>query len=83
MTESKKQINAFSVEYCTAFSCHYLSPQTLSGMTKLINHYLLNDSWHLVDLPGYGFAKTAGRDDRDRWIKFTKVGLGYGGQRLC
>ncbi|KAG1656611.1 hypothetical protein FOA52_008434 [Chlamydomonas sp. UWO 241] len=42
------------------------------GMTKLINHYLVNDSWHLVDLPGYGFAKTAGKEDREKWLSFTK-----------
>ena len=29
------------------------------GKTQLINHFLINDSWYLVDLPGYGFAKTA------------------------
>ena len=27
------------------------------GKTKLINHFLINDNWYLVDLPGYGFAK--------------------------
>ncbi|MBR1574105.1 MAG: YihA family ribosome biogenesis GTP-binding protein [Bacteroidales bacterium] len=27
------------------------------GKTKLINHFLVNDSWYIVDLPGYGFAK--------------------------
>lgn len=27
------------------------------GKTKLVNHFLINDSWYLVDLPGYGFAK--------------------------
>ncbi|GAX74646.1 hypothetical protein CEUSTIGMA_g2094.t1 [Chlamydomonas eustigma] len=42
------------------------------GMTKLINHYLINDTWCIVDLPGYGFAKTAGKEARDSWIKFTK-----------
>lgn len=29
------------------------------GKTKLINHFLINDSWYLVDLPGYGYAKTS------------------------
>jgi GTP-binding protein len=29
------------------------------GKTQLINHFLINDSWYLVDLPGYGYAKTA------------------------
>ncbi|HIQ85762.1 MAG TPA: YihA family ribosome biogenesis GTP-binding protein [Candidatus Cryptobacteroides excrementigallinarum] len=28
------------------------------GKTKLVNHFLINDSWYLVDLPGYGYAKT-------------------------
>ena len=32
------------------------------GKTKIINHYLINDSWYLVDLPGYGYAKTAKTD---------------------
>lgn len=27
------------------------------GKTRLINHFLVNESWHLVDLPGYGYAK--------------------------
>ncbi len=29
------------------------------GKTKIINHFLINDAWYLVDLPGYGYAKTA------------------------
>ncbi|MDR3365895.1 MAG: ribosome biogenesis GTP-binding protein YihA/YsxC [Prevotellaceae bacterium] len=29
------------------------------GKTKLINHFLVNGSWYMVDLPGYGFAKTS------------------------
>lgn len=28
------------------------------GKTQLINHFLMNDNWYLVDLPGYGFSKT-------------------------
>ena len=28
------------------------------GKTQLINHFLINNTWHLVDLPGYGYAKT-------------------------
>lgn len=27
------------------------------GKTLLINHFIINNEWHLVDLPGYGFAK--------------------------
>ena len=29
----------------------------MPGKTVLINHFMINDSWYLVDLPGYGFAK--------------------------
>ena len=35
------------------------------GKTKLINHFIINDSWYLVDLPGYGYARMGqkGRDE--------------------
>lgn len=29
------------------------------GKTQLINHFLINKKWHLVDLPGYGYAKVS------------------------
>jgi len=32
------------------------------GKTRLINHFLINDKWHLVDLPGYGYAKVSKRE---------------------
>lgn len=32
------------------------------GKTMLINHFLVNDEWYLVDLPGYGFARRSKRD---------------------
>ena len=35
------------------------------GKTKLINHFIINDSWYLVDLPGYGFAKISRKDGRN------------------
>ncbi len=40
------------------------------GKTKLIGYFLMNDSWYLVDLPGYGYAQT-GKKNRDLWIKIT------------
>src|SRR3954465_6671007 len=36
------------------------------GKTQLINHFSINKSWYIVDLPGYGFAKVSQRDRR-RW----------------
>lgn len=47
------------------------------GKTKLINHYLINEAWYLVDLPGYGYAKTA-KSFRD---KFDKMLRNYLSQR--
>lgn len=32
------------------------------GKTMLINHFLINDSWYLVDLPGYGYAQRGKRE---------------------
>jgi len=39
------------------------------GKTQLINHFLINDSWFLVDLPGYGYAKVS-KKKREVWSKF-------------
>ncbi|KAL6758713.1 P-loop containing nucleoside triphosphate hydrolase protein [Haematococcus lacustris] len=41
------------------------------GKTRCINHFLINDSWYLVDLPGYGYART-GFSTRGMFDKFTK-----------
>jgi GTP-binding protein len=38
------------------------------GKTRLINHFLIDGEWYLVDLPGYGYAKT-GREERKKWEK--------------
>lgn len=35
------------------------------GKTQLINHFLINDAWYLVDLPGYGYARLS-KDGRER-----------------
>jgi len=37
------------------------------GKTLLINHFLINKNWYLVDLPGYGFAQT-GKENRKKLI---------------
>ncbi len=41
------------------------------GKTQLINHFIINDNWFLVDLPGYGYAK-ASRNMRNTFQKFIK-----------
>ncbi len=35
------------------------------GKTLLINHFLINDEWYIVDLPGYGFAKRSKKVQED------------------
>ncbi|MBL4624759.1 MAG: YihA family ribosome biogenesis GTP-binding protein [Flavobacteriales bacterium] len=40
------------------------------GKTQLINHFVINEEWYMVDLPGYGYAKVA-KTDRDKWVDFT------------
>ena len=39
------------------------------GKTQLINHFLINDQWYIVDLPGFGYAK-ASKSMRSKWEKF-------------
>ncbi|EYU41373.1 hypothetical protein ABFS82_12G022200 [Erythranthe guttata] len=41
------------------------------GKTQLINHFLVNKSWYIVDLPGYGFANAPDSAIMD-WSSFTK-----------
>jgi GTP-binding protein len=36
------------------------------GKTQLINHFLINEEWYLVDLPGYGYARAA-KARRKQW----------------
>jgi GTP-binding protein len=41
------------------------------GKTRLINHFLINEEWYLVDLPGYGYSKIA-KKEREKWEKFLR-----------
>jgi GTP-binding protein len=41
------------------------------GKTRLINHFIINENWYLVDLPGYGYAQ-ASKTDRKIWKGFIK-----------
>jgi GTP-binding protein len=38
------------------------------GKTQLINHFIINKAWYLVDLPGYGFAKVS-KTERQKFEK--------------
>lgn len=41
------------------------------GKTQLINHFIINENWYLVDLPGYGYAQVS-RESRESWEVFIK-----------
>lgn len=41
------------------------------GKTKLINHFIIDEEWYLVDLPGYGYAKIA-KSERKKWEKLVR-----------
>lgn len=41
------------------------------GKTQLINHFIINESWFLVDLPGYGYAQ-APKAERKKWERFIR-----------
>lgn len=43
------------------------------GKTQLINHFVINEEWHLVDLPGYGWARVS----KTQRAKFEKMITGY------
>ena len=41
------------------------------GKTQLINHFLINNEWYLVDLPGYGWAKVS-KSKKSDWDKMIR-----------
>lgn len=47
------------------------------GKTQLINHFLIDKTWYLVDLPGYGWAKVS-KSQKETWKKMIE---GYFGNR--
>ncbi len=44
------------------------------GKTQVINHFMINDTWYLVDLPGYGYAKVS-QTTRKSWEGMIKTYL--------
>ena len=48
----------------------YVSKQP--GKTRLVNYFLLNDSFYLVDLPGYGFARVS-KKERESWAEMMRL----------
>jgi GTP-binding protein len=43
---------------------HLAKTSSTPGKTRLINYFLINEDWHLVDLPGYGYARASRENKR-------------------
>ncbi|PRX45292.1 ribosome biogenesis GTP-binding protein YihA/YsxC [Salegentibacter salegens] len=52
------------------------------GKTQLINHFLINKNWHLVDLPGYGYAKVS-KTTKRTFQKFITKYFEQRAQMIC
>jgi len=52
------------------------------GKTQLINHFIINDAWFLVDLPGYGYAKVS-KNKREVFQKFIRDYFLQRNQLVC
>ncbi|MDD3195663.1 MAG: ribosome biogenesis GTP-binding protein YihA/YsxC [Paludibacter sp.] len=52
------------------------------GKTLLINHFIINDEWYLVDLPGYGYA-TAGKATREKLKKIIESYILFREELTC
>ena len=48
------------------------------GKTMLINHFLINKNWYLVDLPGYGYARRGQKGKRPDTYHNRRLYLGTG-----
>ncbi len=53
-----------------------------AGKTRMINFFNVNDQWHLVDLPGYGYAYTS-KKERARWLAAMDEYLAGRQQLVC
>lgn len=52
------------------------------GKTQLINHFLINNEWHLVDLPGYGYAQVS-KTTKKTFQKFITAYFEQREQMIC
>ena len=61
---------------------HLAKTSARPGKTQTINFFLINNTWNLVDLPGYGFAKVS-KNQREQFEKMISDYLKYRPQMLC
>ena len=58
------------------------STSSMPGKTQLINHFIINKEWYLVDLPGYGYAQR-GKDGREKIRKIIDAYIMNREQMTC
>jgi GTP-binding protein len=52
------------------------------GKTQLINHFLINQAWYLVDLPGYGWARVS-KTEKEKWEGMIRSYLTHRENLVC
>ncbi|MDR3132932.1 MAG: ribosome biogenesis GTP-binding protein YihA/YsxC [Prevotellaceae bacterium] len=55
----RSNVGKSSLINCLAGRKNLAHTSATPGKTQLINHFLINNQWHLVDLPGYGYARSS------------------------
>ncbi|MGB0376578.1 MAG: ribosome biogenesis GTP-binding protein YihA/YsxC [Flavobacteriaceae bacterium] len=61
---------------------HLAKTSARPGKTQLINHFLINNAWHLVDLPGYGYARVS-KSQKKTFQKFITQYFKQRKQLIC
>lgn len=64
----KSNVGKSSLINCLANQKKLAKTSQQPGKTRLINIFLFNDNFHLVDLPGYGYAKVS-KDMQEDWMR--------------
>lgn len=67
----RSNVGKSSLINCLANRKNLARTSSQPGKTRLINFYKMNQSWYLVDLPGYGYAKVS-QSARDDWKKMIE-----------
>ncbi len=66
----RSNVGKSSLINCLCNNSGLAKTSSTPGKTQVVNHFLINNSWYLVDLPGYGFARMghAGREKLAKMI---------------
>jgi len=62
----RSNVGKSSLINCLANNFKLARTSNIPGKTRLINFYLINDCFYIVDLPGYGFAGVS-KSEKDKW----------------